>query len=63
MISFLLCLALLIAGYFIYGRMAERLFGPDDRLTPVRLHPDGVDYIAMPRWRIFMIQLDRKSVV
>ena len=41
MISFLLCLALLIAGYFIYGRMAERLFGPDDRLTPVRLHPDG----------------------
>ena len=56
MISFLLCLALLIAGYFIYGRMAERLFGPDDRLTPVRLHPDGVDYIAMPRWRIFMIQ-------
>ncbi len=56
MISFVLCLLALIAGYFIYGRVVERIFGPDDRKTPVQLHPDGVDYIALPTWKIFMIQ-------
>lgn len=56
MYSFIICLAALVAGYFIYGRVAERLFGPDDRKTPVELYEDGVDYIRMPRWKIFMIQ-------
>ena len=34
MITFTLCLLALIAGYFIYGRFIERVFGPDDRKTP-----------------------------
>ena len=34
MISFLLCLALLIGGYFTYGSLVDRTFGPDDRETP-----------------------------
>lgn len=34
MISFLLCLAILIAGYFFYGKVVENTFGPDDRETP-----------------------------
>ena len=35
MISFLLCLALLIIGYFVYGKIVDNTFGPDDRETPV----------------------------
>lgn len=56
MISFTICLAALIAGYFLYGRLMERIFGPDDRKTPASEHPDGVDYIPMPRWKMFLIQ-------
>lgn len=57
MLSFTLCLAALIAGYFIYGRIVERIFGPDaSRPTPAMTRADGVDYIPMPTWKIFMIQ-------
>ncbi len=56
MISFLISLAALILGYMTYGRIIERIFGPDDRKTPALAHPDGVDYIAMPSWKVFMIQ-------
>lgn len=56
MITFTLCLLLLIAGYFVYGRMMERIFGPDDRQTPALTRADGVDYIPLPTWKIFMIQ-------
>ncbi len=56
MISFTLCLLALIAGYFIYGRFIERVFGPDDRKTPALTKADGVDFIPLPTWKIFMIQ-------
>ncbi len=56
MISFLIAILALIAGYFVYGRFVAHVFGPDDRATPaVRLN-DGVDYIVLPTWKIFMIQ-------
>ena len=29
MISFLLCLAILIGGYFVYGKIVDNTFGPD----------------------------------
>ena len=48
MISFLLCLALLIGGYFIYGSLVDRTFGPDDRETPAVKINDGVDYMVCP---------------
>ena len=52
MFSFTLCLAALIAGYFIYGRIVERIFGPDaSRPTPAVTKADGVDYIPMPTWK------------
>lgn len=56
MITFTICLLLLIAGYFVYGKIIERIARPTDKPTPALLHPDGVDYIPMPRWKIFMIQ-------
>ena len=56
MISFLISLVALIIGYIVYGRVVERIFGPDDRTTPAVAMADGVDYIVMPNWRVFMIQ-------
>lgn len=56
MITFIFSLLALVAGYFIYGRIVERIFGPDNRPTPAVSKADGVDYIVMPGWKIFMIQ-------
>ena len=57
MITFLCALFLLVAGYFGYGRLVERAFRPDERPTPAMAHPDGVDYVPMKTWRVFLIQL------
>jgi carbon starvation protein CstA len=56
MITFTLSLVALILGYIFYGRFVERVFGPDDRVTPAVAKADGLDYIVLPSWKIFMIQ-------
>ncbi len=56
MITFTLSLVALVLGYFFYGRLVERMFGPDDRVTPAVAKADGLDYIVLPSWKIFMIQ-------
>ena len=57
MISFLISILALVVGYLLYGRFVERVFGPDpQRKTPAYTKADGVDYIAMPTWKVFMIQ-------
>ena len=56
MITFILSLVALILGYFLYGRFVERVFGPDDRETPAVAKADGVDFMVLPNWKIFMIQ-------
>lgn len=57
MVSFSVCLLILIVGYFVYGKYVERIFGPDARRqTPAVTKADGVDYIPLPTWKIFMIQ-------
>ena len=56
MITFTLALLALIAGYFIYGRYVNRIFAPTDRPTPALTMTDGIDYVALPTWKIFMIQ-------
>ena len=57
MISFFICLAILVGGYFIYGKVVENTFAPDDRETPAVRINDGVDYIVMPQWKLFLVQL------
>lgn len=57
MISFTLALLLLIGGYFTYGKFIERIAGADaNRATPVQTMADGVDYVKLSSWRIFLIQ-------
>ena len=57
MLSFLLGVVLLIVGYFVYGKFVEKVFGPDDRVTPAVANEDGVDFVPMPLWRVFLVQL------
>lgn len=57
MITFLIALAVLIIGYIVYGKFIEKLFGADpNRETPAVTMADGVDYVPMKPWRIFLIQ-------
>ncbi len=57
MLTFICAILVLIAGYFIYGRIIERVFAPDERPTPASAHPDGADYVPMKTWRVFLVQL------
>ncbi|WP_375057896.1 carbon starvation protein A [Zobellella sp. DQSA1] len=54
----LLCIGLLIAGYFTYGKFIERLFGPRPELdTPAVTMADGVDYVPMSDKKVYLVQL------
>lgn len=58
MILFTACLVLLIVAYFTYGKYLEKVVGIDRNATvPSSTHYNGVDYVPMPRWRTFLIQL------
>lgn len=57
MITFLVALFALIGGYLIYGKIVDSIFGPTDKPTPALVHNDGVDYMPLPTWKVFMIQL------
>ena len=56
MLSFLFSLVALVLGYLVYGKFVERVIAPDDRPTPAVAMADGVDYIVLPTWKVFMIQ-------
>jgi carbon starvation protein CstA len=57
MITFFVSIALLLVGYFLYGKIIERIFviQPEKR-TPAYTHTDGVDYVPMSWHRVFLIQ-------
>ena len=57
MLTFIICIAILIAGYFLYGKKVDKIFGSDDRETPAVRINDGVDFVVMPKWKLFLIQL------
>ena len=57
MISFIVALVILIGGYFVYSKVVAKIAGEDSsRLTPVHTHADGVDFVELPSWKIFLIQ-------
>ncbi len=56
MITFSLSFVALILGYLLYGRFVSSMFGPDDRVTPAVAKADGLDFIVLPNWKVFMIQ-------
>lgn len=57
MYSFLISVVALLVGYLIYGGLVERIFGADDsRPTPALTKADGVDFIVLPTWKVFMVQ-------
>ena len=58
MITFIICLTALVVAYFTYGRFLEKMCGiKQDKQVPSKNLYDGVDYIPMPRWKTFLIQL------
>ncbi len=58
LLVFFACVLLLVGGYCLYGRFAERVYGVDMTASmPCDTCADGVDYVRMPTWRIFLIQL------
>lgn len=58
LIVYIVCALLLVAGYLCYGRLAEKVYGVEpDMAMPSVTRADGVDFVAMPTWRIFLIQL------
>lgn len=57
MVSFFISLIALIVGYFVYGAIVEKFFGADEtKETPAVRLEDGVDFVPMPIWKIFLIQ-------
>ena len=57
MYTFIVCLICLLLGYIIYGRIVERIIGPDDtKVAPCYALQDGIDYTPMPTWKVFLIQ-------
>ena len=57
MITLLISFAVLIVGYQVYSRVAEKVFSPDDRKTPAIERNDGVDCVPMKKWKSFLVQL------
>ena len=48
---------MLLLGYLLYSKVVERILEVDPkRTTPAVAHPDGVDYVPMKPWRVYLIQ-------
>jgi len=57
MYTFIISVVVLILGYIVYGRITEKVFGMDaNKATPAVVNPDGVDFVELPWWRVFLIQ-------
>ena len=57
MVTFSIAILALIVGYFLYGAFVEKVVAHDySKPTPAVAHPDGVDFIQLPTWKVYMIQ-------
>ncbi|MBE6392334.1 MAG: carbon starvation protein A [Lentisphaerae bacterium] len=54
---FIIGIAILVIGYFLYGKLIEKIFGPDDREVPAKKSFDGLDFLVLPDWKNKLIQL------
>lgn len=55
---FIICTAALIIGYIVYGAFVSKVFGTQpERPTPAKTMADGVDYVEMPVWKVWLVQL------
>ena len=57
MVTFIIGLVMLFGGAALYGKLCEKVFGPDDRQTPAYTKNDGVDYVPMKGWKNSLINL------
>ena len=57
MLLFLLGIAILVTGYFTYGKFVEKILAPSDNPTPAVRMNDGVDFVELPHWKNMLIQL------
>ncbi len=57
MLTFIFGIILLFVGGALYSRMVEKVFQPDDRITPAVSEKDGIDYVEMPEWKNSLIEL------
>ena len=44
-------------GGYLYGKLCEKAFQPDDRAPPTVRINDGEDYVPMKKWKNSLIQL------
>ena len=57
MITFIISLIALVLGFLLYGTFVERVFGVDPQAaTPATSKTDGVDFVPMKPWRVFLVQ-------
>jgi len=57
MYTFCLAIACLVLGYLVYGYVVERVFGiQPERKTPCYTKTDGIDFVPMPTWKVYLIQ-------
>ena len=57
MITFFICVAALVVGYFIYGGIVDRILAPNDaNITPAKRLTDGIDYVELPWWKVLLTQ-------
>ena len=57
MVTFVISLIALLLGYLFYGTLVEKVFRPDDnRPAPCFSKADGVDFMPLPAWKVYLIQ-------
>lgn len=57
MVTFSISLLCLLLGYLLYGAVVERVIKPSSTTQmPCYTKQDGVDFMPMPAWRVFLIQ-------